>query len=84
LDLTTNIREAPQKPWKEWGCTRKKKEHQKKEGIKTNVFSLMPPNQVRSRVVMMGWEMCIVSTASHDTTIYQFRAIQSIANNNKL
>ena len=43
----------------------------------------MPPNQVRSQVVM-SWEMSIVSTASHDTTIYQFRAIQSIANNNKL
>jgi hypothetical protein len=57
--------------------------HQKKEGIKTNGFSLMPPNQVRSQVVM-SWEMSIVSTASHDTTIYQFRAIQSIANNNKL
>jgi hypothetical protein len=58
--------------------------HQRKEGIKTHVFSLMPPNQVRSQVVM-SWEMCIVSTVSHDTPmIYQFRAIQSIANNNTL
>jgi len=42
--------------------------HQKKEGIKTIIFSLTPPNQVRSQLVI-SLEMCIISSTSHDTTI---------------